>query len=439
MFIAGLVLFQMNSAAAAFLFGRFGDVPVSSPVSTGIIYTGMLILFLVLFEVAYRRKWLTFGIQNKIGTPLPAPGDGTMIALAFGFLAMAAFMRFVLIYVPLFSPVAIISTGSLSAAAAGTICWVWSKNWKNPVFLGAALVVLLIGVGLTTFQNFGRRDLTSVAIASAWGAYHGHFKHVSWRRAILPLAGVATAGIVAIAAFTGARTVRIEEMGFSELVGRMVSADVGKQIAESMSGQEAASYSMWLIESRPESIPYDTLHSMRNAAFAIIPRAVYPEAVLGEKPVALGMALVPQAGIPGKDYSKYSVGPGLVGHIANDNPWIALPVYALLIAAWIRIMDDLTARFPNNPFVVVPVGVAFGDILALSRGELGLFMFRAVFMTVVAYVLMWVVARGLILMGLRYEAAPEPAPVHDGAEASDERDPNGLVDPDLARQYRYDG
>jgi hypothetical protein len=430
-FMAGLVLFQMNSAASAFLFGRFGEVPVSSPVSSGVLYTGVLILFLIIFEVAYRQRWLTFGLQNKIGTPLSAPGDTTMVALAFGFLFAAALMRFVFIYVPLFFPVALISTGSLSAAAAATICWVWAKNIKNPTYTFAAIAVLLVAVGLTTFQNFGRRDLTSVAIASAWGAYHGHFKHISWKRAVLPLTGVAVAGVIAIAAFTSARTVRITEMGFGELVQRMVSADVGKSIAESMSGQDAASYSMWLIESRPEGIPYDPLHSLRNFAFTIIPRTVYPTWLLGEKPVALGMALVPQAGITGKDYATYSVGPGLVGHIVNDNPFIALPIYALLIAAWIRLMDDLTLRFPNNPFVVIPVGVAFGDILALSRGELGLFMFRAVFMTVVAYSLMWVVARVLILLGLKYTTATEDSGEdEEGAGQHDD-----LVDLEVQREY----
>ena len=73
----------------------------------------------------------------------------------------------------------------------------------------------------------------------------------------------------------------------------------------------------------------------------------------------------------------YNIGPGILGHCANDNPWIALPLYAVLLALFLRLLDELLIVHPNNPFVVLPVGAAIGQLLGLARGETATFLFHA--------------------------------------------------------------
>jgi hypothetical protein len=65
-----------------------------------------------------------------------------------------------------------------------------------------------------------------------------------------------------------------------------------------------------------------------------------------------------------------------VGHIANDNPWIALPLYAFLLGIAMRFIDQRVRNYVEDPFIVVPLGAGLAQILALPRGELGLFAFQ---------------------------------------------------------------
>jgi hypothetical protein len=150
---------------------------------------------------------------------------------------------------------------------------------------------------------------------------------------------------------------------------------------------------MWAIENHPEPVPYDTLASLVYFVVHPIPRMLWED-----KPVGLGSLMVKQATVSGKG-EEYSLGPGLVAHIVNDNPWISLPLYAILLGAGLRILDDLLKRFPNQPYVVLPLGIELGEIIGLPRGELGLFLFRAVSGMACAYFGTILVAKLLRTLG----------------------------------------
>lgn len=412
MFLLGVIVFQVGSAAHALLLGRFGDVPLTDPATTGLIYGALLTLFITIVMVVYFQGWCTFGLQYRIGTSLGAPNDTTMIVLSVGLFALAVFCRFVIFRLPIVSPLGLLLTAALASASAAMVCWAWSRNWLNPAYIIAAALIVGAGALLTIYQNFSRRDLICVMIGAAWGAYHGHFKYLPLRRMVVPLGVVGACGIMVVSLFTGARNIRIAELNMLQVVQRMAQADTGTAFADVFSGQDAAAYSMWLTEVRFEQGNFDTLHSLRMAGLTIIPRVIFPN-----KPEALGITMVAEAGITGKDRSIYSVGPGLMGHIMNDNPFIALPLYAILIAVWLRIVDELCDRFPGNPFILVPAGVAFGDLVATSRGELGIFVFRVFMMTVLTYLLMWMLAKALSSFGLapqlsNAQGEPHALPAH---------------------------
>ena len=429
-FLAGLLIFQISSGAIMLGLRAYGETNVQEPATTGVWYALMVTTFLIIFAVGWKTKALTFGLQNRIGTSQAVPTSATMMALAWGVLGAAVLFRFVLAFVPVFSQLSLIIASALASASVGLAAWAWARHWGNPTFVVLFGSLLLCAIAIVIFQNFGRRDVASVLIAALWGAFHGHFKLISIRRAVLPFAAIATFGLVTLAAFTSARTEKAAETSFVETITRLFSADIVRGLLDMGAGQEAAGYSMYLIETRPEATPYDPLHSMIYAVVSPVPRQFWEG-----KPNPLGLMMVPEMGITKKS-AGYNVGPGLIGHIVNDNPYICLWLYPLVLAALLRIGDDLVRKFAENPFIVVPLGVALAEITALSRGELGLFLFRAVTATLSAYVFMWVTAKILVALGMRYQAVlTDVAHVEDDAVMQEQSE---LIDPTYAYTYGQD-
>jgi hypothetical protein len=305
----------------------------------------------------------------------------------------------VLAYVPLILALATILSAALAAASAACASWAWSRNQRNPVFIALVLTILALAIVCTVYQNFGRRDVTSVMVACLWGAYHGHFKLVSWRRAALPFAIVATISMTFVAARTATRSAKASTMSMSEVVKDLRNANVLSGFVDMLGGQYAAANSLWLIETRPEPHPYNTLHSAVYAITQPIPRTIWEAYTDVPKPNALGSTMVPEVGVT-RVGNMFNFGPGIIGHIANDNPWLAIFLYPIVLAATCRILDDMIARQPDNSFVVIPAGVALGEIVALSRGELGLFYFRTLAAIASTYMAMWLVAKFLAGVGM---------------------------------------
>ncbi|MFO0856572.1 MAG: hypothetical protein U0640_04350 [Phycisphaerales bacterium] len=398
-FFAGFIVYQLTSGSIAFFTQQYWEVPLANPEATGILYVLWCTIFLVVFLAAYHTGWFTLGLPKLLAKPSPAPAPATMMSLALGFLVLGYAMRLGFQYVPVIGVLGTMTGVTLAVAAAGVACWVWAKQLFNPTRAAFAMTIFGAATALAIFRTFGRRDLVSVAIACLWGAYHGHFKKQDLRRMALPFAGVALAGLLVIAAYTSVRSHESKEQGFVAQLSALANADIKFGLVDIFAGQGTAPISMWLMESRPDSFEYDTLHSLRYTFLNIIPREWW-----SGKLSSLGLDMVPQAGISNKG-TGFTVGPGLMGHIANDNPYICLVLYPLLLGAFLRILDEMVAREPDNLFVVIPVGVALGEIVAIPRGELGLFTFRTILAVVAAYIGMRVVAKLLVGFGLRYNVA----------------------------------
>jgi hypothetical protein len=67
-----------------------------------------------------------------------------------------------------------------------------------------------------------------------------------------------------------------------------------------------------------------------------------------------------------------------VGHIEVDFPYVALPLYAFLIAWALRYLDARCLNYPGNPSIIIPISAATSQVLGMPRGELGLFAFNGV-------------------------------------------------------------
>lgn len=427
-FLVGFIVFQLTSASLTLWTGYTDALLCRDYARTGLIYTFMATTFLSLFLLFYRWGVPANALASRLRTRHRQAGPNSMLLLSAIFLIGAIFWRLVLSQIPVFGVLAMIVTVGLAGTAAALAAWVWAPRWGNPFVAVVAVIIIAGSLSLGVYGDFGRRNALSILIACLWGAHHGHWKHIGVRRAIAQIVPLTAGALVFIAAFTAGRkqSVTDSRLNFTDSIARLGEGDLGRGFLDMASGQAAAACSMWLIETRPDVFPYDTFHSFRYFVGHPVPRIIWDK-----KPLALGGEMPRQARVPGRDWNTFSFGPGVIGHIANDNPWLTLVPYAFGLAFLVRFMDQVVRLHPFNPFIVIPMGVALGDIMGVPRGEVGLFLSRAVIIMVASFVSMTVCASVLGMLGLSLatdETAPEdPVP--------DNPDKEPLYDSELAAAY----
>jgi hypothetical protein len=76
-------------------------------------------------------------------------------------------------------------------------------------------------------------------------------------------------------------------------------------------------------------------------------------------------------------------GPGIVGHGYHEGGAWILAIYGVMFASAFKFFDSLLLEDPDNPYVIGILGSVSGQVLALSRGDIGLFwvLILAGFMT----------------------------------------------------------
>ncbi len=401
-FLLGFVVFQLISGGMAIQTPSVRDFGLIHLPRTAVIYSTIMILFLGLFFWTYRRAWGVDWFVRHTPVGSAAPASGSMYTLAFVFLGVGLLFRLVLIYVPIAGPAFNTMGSGMLAVSAGMAAWVWGGRMFNPAVVMMTAVITLLALAGVLQNDFGRRSILGVIGCFGWGAYHGHWKHLDTKVIAFRLVAIGSVGFLFVAAFTATRSGAERDRGLGEKVSLLQQADLKKGVVQLLSGQDAGRNSMWMIENYPSRYPYQTLHTMRYFLFMPIPRRFYLD-----KPEALGRVAVRQANADRKRGSNYSIGPGIIGHIATDNPFLALPVYAIFGGLFLAFLDRLIRWHPNNPFVVLPVGTTLGQIVGLARGETGLFLFNAVGGIFAAWVGMYLAAKIMSAMGWQIQAEEE--------------------------------
>ncbi|MCH9057726.1 MAG: hypothetical protein IIB55_03755 [Planctomycetes bacterium] len=400
-FLLGFVIFQLISAALSFRTGDFGDFPVFNPSTTGLIYSALISVFLFVFLLTYRLGWIAKGLAWRTPIRPVIPNDIAMLILAVVIVLVGGLLRLLAQGAPVetigggFAAVFAEIVGvTFLAAATGIAGWVWAPRALNPLIAGIAGGIVVFALAVLLFKAFGRRDLLAVLMAFGWGAYHGYWKRLGPKAALFRFVAAGMIGLVFLAMFTAGRSGRERNRSIGQTIAAMQQANFKEGLVALTTGQFAAANSMYFIESRPHVFEYDTFHTVRYVLGHPIPRAIW-----AGKPNALARDAPVQARIRGKR-ANYSIGPGIIGHIANDNPWLTLLPYAIFLALLLRYADEMVWLHPSNPFVVLPIGVSLGQIIALPRGELGLFLFWGVASIVMAAMFMFVASRLLGVLGL---------------------------------------
>lgn len=405
-FLFGFLIFQVTGGAYVLSQGSVGEfVPSDLPAAAGAYCAKMtlfILIFLVAGKVATKPLDRVYYARRK-GNFRAAPFSLLIIALAT--IPLALLSQFVLVRVPIIGPGMKHLGFGMYAVGAGLAAWVAAPRLKNPAILFPAAGVVLFCMAMTFYQNFGRRDLLGVVVAVMWAAYYARWRSLSTGKLLLRLGVIGAAGTVLLFAFTSVRSGEFNKRGMIENIMSLRDAKISDGFADVLSGQAASMASMWLIESRPVDHEYDTLHSARVLVTMPIPRALWPQ-----KPVALALSM-PQTErhIPGKpDF--YNIGPGIIGHVENDNPWIAMWLYPIFLAVMIRTLDRGCAWFADNPFIVLPMGAAIGQFIGIPRGELGTFVFIAIVNITGAFVIMQAIAIVLRTFGI---IRLDPEQTHD--------------------------
>jgi len=370
----------------------------ADPAHAGLLFLVMSWVFLLIFTVVYRLGWFADGLARLVRSRFPAPTPNALLILAFVFLIFGTFNRLVVMTTPLINTLGGIFSIGFLGCAAGCAMWAWLPRLWNPVYALPASFITLVSMLLSMHLSFGRRDLLSVVMACVWAAYWGYLRERGNFAIFSRLGAIAAVGITLLAILSATRGEAGELRGVDQIMSAVDASQVRSGLQRMATIQDSGPVTLYLIDSRPDVIPYDTLHSLKYFLTQPVPRVIWPE-----KPNALGQDIVTQAGVKGLARG-FSYGPGIMGHIANDNPYLALPLYAILFAVGIRFLDRICSLNMINPFVMIPVGAGLGELLAIPRGEVGLFVFRFLFMFLTAWFGMWAVAKLMIASGIQLVA-----------------------------------
>lgn len=377
-FLFGILLFQSVSASISLLANDYGQVYLQSAGITSLLFTGMLTLFLIIFFIAYGKGPFVVRLANRKSSIRDASDAGLLIC-AFAAVGGGLLLRFGVGQIPVVGILGQhLSAGSF-AVACGLAGWAWGRRPANFAIVLAAIFLLIVCVASLLAYTFGRREVLGVLLTFVWALYYARWRHSSASLLIPRTVLFGSIGFVFLTFFTAARrgdetdrTAADYFVAFTQVTGREL-LDGAFALTN---GQQAGSNSMWLIETHPKDFPYQTLHSLGYFITHPIPRIIWEN-----KYESLGQSMVPDAGIT-RVAPEFSLGPGIIGHVANDNPWLALPIYAVILGLVMRYFDERVRRCIDDPFTVVMLGAGLSQMLAIPRGELGLFAFQLVAATV---------------------------------------------------------
>jgi hypothetical protein len=388
-FLAGLIVFQFTSGIIGFLVvNPANPYTISNRETPALIYTVLLLLFTVGFFIVYRSGFVANTIVRHVNKRPVNVTWPKLLVLSMAFFLLAVVLRLFSGFIPYLGIYLTMFGASFLALATGLAAWAWAPRMWNPIPLVVTGIVVLGGLAVLFMDSFGRRDMLGIVLAFTWGAYYSHWRYGSFKKFVLRFLALSVLGVLFLASYTSTRySFGIEIASLADRVKALATADFEKGIIDLFSGQEAGANSMYFIATRPEQFEYDTLHSVKLFFTLPIPRTLWYT-----KPDALGITSVREIDDSGKPKG-WNIGPGLVGHMANDNPYLALPIYIVVFAVFFRICDGLLMKYAHDPFVVLPMGVALGQFIAVPRGELGNFFGKAILYLVGGWVAMQIVAR----------------------------------------------
>lgn len=412
--LLGFIVFQLTSAAFPLWMGWNNRYRVQDWESVGLTYAAFATVFLIVFFLAYEWGVGAKTLARLVPTTRVIPNIPTMIIIAIGLTAAAAFLRLVIAVapIPVVTAVAAKVGVAFGALACGLAGWIWAPRLMNVAYAGFAGGIAMVNLAAVMHGAFGRRNLVALGACFLWGLYYSYFRYLPLRAMVARLVVLGLPPLILLAAFTSIRSSQ-ERPDLKQQVQTLTSqSDVTYGLLVMFQGQNTAPGSMWLIENYPTRYEYRHLMTIRYFFSLPVPRMIWRD-----KPMPLSTMIATQARITGVNWDILKIGPGILGHAGAEGGWYALIVYALAGAFFLRFFDQVVQINPMSPFVVLPIGSALGQIVGLPRGETSAFAFNYVVGVVGAYFTMIVLARIVRMLGWGQDAPALPAPSAEAAAA----------------------
>lgn len=423
-FLIGFTIYQVTSGVVSLHDQNnfASEITLSKQDEIATLYTIWVILFEVIFLVAYRWGFVARKLASWTPIIQGEPRESVLWLFAFALLAIALVLRFSV----LIPYVAIITTHvgtSVAAVAAGLGAWIWVRRPFNPAAAGVMFLVLFLAIAIGIAGQYGRRPIVAIAACLAWGTYYSRWRNLHPATVVLRAAVFGFIPLILVAKYSSARGNFPENAGPFTRIGMIAQAPTVDGVKDILFGQECAAWSMHIMEMYPEYYEYRHLHAIKFYFQFSVPRAIWPE-----KPEPLATIAWRDADIAGMP-DEFSIGPGILGHAGAEGGLYALVLYALVLGLFVRYFDAVLARAPMQPFVALPIGSSLGNLIGLPRGEVPNFAYEFTVAVMGAFVMLVVVARVLKLAGL---IAPEDLARDEDIDSEDQPP---RYDPELTASY----
>jgi hypothetical protein len=380
------------------------------------LYAVLAPLFFVLFlgcAALARNKGLFQRMIPRLELPVTTPAIlvsiVVLLTLAVGCM-VAPLPKYLLLLAYQFQ-------AGLAITAVGLATYWWLANRFNPASWALLLGTIGLGILLCTAGGIGRRDAVAALIAVPWMWYFATLRYRSAVSMALPVAGLAVAGVLFIAAYTVVRAQGVKEhqgAGVSQRLQQFTNLATNPEISDdavqNMLYTDTAGNTMFIFKNYPANYEYTPFRSLWWMVVNPVPRSIYPS-----KPDALGIVLQKQMGV------EANLGPGVLGQGWSEGGAVAVVIFAVFLGLLYGAMDRALFDRAWNPFFVAVAGSSAGNVLAMPRGDVALFLIQ-VFAAMVASAA--VLALVNLVVGPIARAFPvlsvAPPTVAEGAEGDSE-------------------
>jgi len=391
--LLGFLVFMVLSAKGGLEFVPGSSYNLSDPTNTVRDWLLWCTLFLIVFFAAYRIGFGTAGLARKLPVPRASIGPTSVWPLALLLLFAAGVLR--LVPIPLVSALASLTAVGLAAVAAGLAGWVWAPRLFNPAIALPAIAVVGAAAFIANYGEFGRRPLVGVGAGLVWGMYYSAFRYKSLPGMASRVALVAIPPVILLGLYSSVRN--WQKIGSTAIIKEMFTEGDATSTIEELDSQDTARIGQWLSEYVDRGA-YETrfLFSIQYFFMYPVPRDLF-EIVGATKPWPISTQMADLSNRQGVKLGNTGVTnpAGVIGNALAEGGFIAVVVYAAVLAALFRFGDEYIRRAPHAPFLVLPVGSSLGQVLGIARGETPVFTFAFIWTTATVTIAM-IVASSII-------------------------------------------
>jgi hypothetical protein len=371
-------LLLVGYAHFVLLSGYFTVSEGHGPISQGAVtdwamalYAVLAVVFLIVFlafSALARRVGVFHRLIPRLELPVTTPAILCSIVTLLTFGAVGA-------VVPLPAYLKVLTaqfTAGLAVTAVGLATYWWLSHKFNPVSWGLLLGTMGLSVVLCTAGGIGRRDAVAVLVAVPWVWYFASLRYRSAASMAIPVSVLAVAGVLFIAAFTVIRHKGVSDKkspGVEERLQQFTQMATNPAISEgavnNMLYTDTAGNTMFIFNTYPSNHAFEPFRGLKWMLVNPIPRSVYPD-----KPDAFGIKLQKQMNVGA------NLGPGILGQAWSEGGVIAVLAFAGFFGVLYGAFDRALLERAWNPFFVSVAGAGAGNVLAMPRGDVALFLIQ---------------------------------------------------------------